>query len=940
MSHVHCVPGAPPPPSSSPPRSPFQRLRALASSGSSRGRGGGAWVLRAAGSEASPPRSEDAGERDQPRTGGAQSPGDARSGRGSSAATRYGVETRQGRARKRRRSRGGALEHDPELGREPEGASPPRPLLPSPTRADTVSPDAVDEAKGGLPAGPAADEVSAGEGPAAPGDGGVPARGHEGGGVREGSGGGAQQRVHGAPFVGEEGDYAADSEKSRGHEPVQRRGRASGGGGGRVGTEADEHELSEREVMTGREGDAVGGRGKEAGPAAAAAVAAAGRRGRNEARSLRTPRSLRSSRSAAKAPTPRAVADRDADGENSPRRDSEGEHGRSSGVSVSMPKRRRVGSPGLSAGSSVGARHHQDEPTSGGCGDAPCAGGCSGAEGQTRRARARARVGAGDAGGDGECDIADAEQASEASRGRRSSGTKTKAEEIASKLLKEGQPVFVSRGQVEEHDGGSLREGDKGVGRGGGSSGRGGDQDRPPSAAQDPEDHPDRASSCSSANSAGATSLPASTVRPGAGGVLAGGSDTRPGLMPRVPNTPGGPVPWHETSVYEANDPTEDRHVELADQGLGIRVYCVCDGHGGGRAAQFVCDNLARDVLERVAAMARERQAGEGGGERGGGKGGRGSGGGGSRGGSRAHGAGCGGGEEVEVWTGDEEEVRRTLAEAFALCDERFIAQLNPKKNRGYINAGCCVVLALLIRHKLYLAHVGDCRAVLGTVDPTRFPPARPAISPSAPLGASPEVGAVLTYSVSDGRRGSDRRGPPAAPPQPPPPTAAPASEIRGTGCVSEAAGGNTGEVVAVALSRDHNCDDMDEAAMVRARSGDENAIRVSRNDEWKGSRAIKRVAGSLAVTRAIGDAYLKEAVFSFSPYKASSGRRGRAGTRLVAPCSSRSPEDHAMGSRPLPRWPAGFGAGFYPGERWSRRPCAALSGRCRAIARPHFSRI
>lgn len=85
-------------------------------------------------------------------------------------------------------------------------------------------------------------------------------------------------------------------------------------------------------------------------------------------------------------------------------------------------------------------------------------------------------------------------------------------------------------------------------------------------------------------------------------------------------------------------------------------------------------------------------------------------------------------------------------------------------------------------------------------------------------------------------------------------------------------AGAGAAEVSAVALSRDHNCDDADEAAFVRARSADDNAIRVSRNDEWKGARAIKRVAGSLAVTRAIGDAYLKKAAFSFSPYKVSVG--------------------------------------------------------------------
>ena len=77
-------------------------------------------------------------------------------------------------------------------------------------------------------------------------------------------------------------------------------------------------------------------------------------------------------------------------------------------------------------------------------------------------------------------------------------------------------------------------------------------------------------------------------------------------------------------------------------------------------------------------------------------------------------------------------------------------------------------------------------------------------------------------------------------------------------------------EIVAVALSRDHNCYDVDEAALVKARSRDDNAIRINENQAKKGVRAIKRVAGSLAVTRAIGDAYLKNAKFSISPFKVS----------------------------------------------------------------------
>jgi hypothetical protein len=48
------------------------------------------------------------------------------------------------------------------------------------------------------------------------------------------------------------------------------------------------------------------------------------------------------------------------------------------------------------------------------------------------------------------------------------------------------------------------------------------------------------------------------------------------------------------------------------------------------------------------------------------------------------------------------------------------------------------------------------------------------------------------------------------------------------------------------------------QVAQVRQRTSDDKPVRVSRNEEWKGTKAIRRVAGSLAVTRAIGAAYLK----------------------------------------------------------------------------------
>ncbi|CAN0439981.1 unnamed protein product, partial [Discosporangium mesarthrocarpum] len=52
--------------------------------------------------------------------------------------------------------------------------------------------------------------------------------------------------------------------------------------------------------------------------------------------------------------------------------------------------------------------------------------------------------------------------------------------------------------------------------------------------------------------------------------------------------------------MYEANNPGEDRHAAVHCEELGVQLYCVCDGHGGGRAAQFTCDHLVGEVVMRL----------------------------------------------------------------------------------------------------------------------------------------------------------------------------------------------------------------------------------------------------------------------------------------------------------------------------------------------------
>ena len=74
----------------------------------------------------------------------------------------------------------------------------------------------------------------------------------------------------------------------------------------------------------------------------------------------------------------------------------------------------------------------------------------------------------------------------------------------------------------------------------------------------------------------------------------------------------------------------------------------------------------------------------------------------------------------------------------------------------------------------------------------------------------------------------------------------------------------------AVALTQDHNPNNPSEAAAVRQRCpSDRNPLRASRGDIASHvSNPLVRVAGTLAVTRALGDAYLKEPAFTSSELK------------------------------------------------------------------------
>jgi len=154
-------------------------------------------------------------------------------------------------------------------------------------------------------------------------------------------------------------------------------------------------------------------------------------------------------------------------------------------------------------------------------------------------------------------------------------------------------------------------------------------------------------------------------------------------------------------------------------------------------------------------------------------------------------------------------------------------------------NAGCCVVLGLYSRRlgKLFVGHVGDCRAVMGTLETMHL------MNNQHHQGTTSNCSFTRKPKVTRGGYAPSGRE-----------SRRPRRQSRRLG--------------AVALTRDHNCANAAEAAAVTLRSRDPQAIRPAQTDSWRGHKALDRVAGSLAVTRAIGDGYLKEEQYSLTPYK------------------------------------------------------------------------
>lgn len=170
---------------------------------------------------------------------------------------------------------------------------------------------------------------------------------------------------------------------------------------------------------------------------------------------------------------------------------------------------------------------------------------------------------------------------------------------------------------------------------------------------------------------------------------------------------------------------------------------------------------------------------------------------------------------------------------------------------KGIWNSGCCCCFAVVLRDKLWVGNLGDCRALLirklfndkkldntissSTTTKSREQNQQPALRITKPM--SDHVMARIndhSFQQSQNKHTPRKRNDQEL------------SHIQ----EEKDIGYNTDIIV---LSRDHTCDDPREADDVRRRSGDPSAIR------WNGGQADPlRVDGTLVPTRAFGNTFLK----------------------------------------------------------------------------------
>ena len=319
--------------------------------------------------------------------------------------------------------------------------------------------------------------------------------------------------------------------------------------------------------------------------------------------------------------------------------------------------------------------------------------------------------------------------------------------------------------------------------------------------------------------------------------------------------------------------PCEDRY--SIRTGKDMQAFAVIDGHGGNLAADITCSRLLDMIFKQI--------------------------------------------EDIPKGDRKPEKVVTVLDECFVECDKmileealRITALREQQKHAAILaggsqsssqssgevgrvtfqkptgRAGCCVLVLLILDGIMFFAHIGDCRAILtsesGTSSsPTRSPSQKKmkselvkdsagASSPTATTAVSPTLNSSSGFFCRDyhlesklvpllgspnGSRGSLNR------------SSLKRSREQEGNYFSHAYKG----IQVAAVTTDHSCDSTLEAEAIKTVTTDTNPIRRSINGKSNNGRGRVslpqplRVAGSLAVTRAMGDGYLKLKGLSMKPY-------------------------------------------------------------------------
>lgn len=278
---------------------------------------------------------------------------------------------------------------------------------------------------------------------------------------------------------------------------------------------------------------------------------------------------------------------------------------------------------------------------------------------------------------------------------------------------------------------------------------------------------------------------------------------------------------------YQANDPSEDRYDyilhlnldpnnDIAEKGYNLSLWAVYDGHGGTTMAEYCQNNLlphcAVAVSNALQCTITNHDIDL----------------------DRKCDLQC---DQEEV---DHSAVEEALKTAFQIVDETFLSDLSETdvqtccyKNGSWNVGACALVTALVVPHDedeasvLYTAHCGDCRGLLLTNDDDQD--GKENIIAKATRVVDAEHKSFLPVPIAE-----------------------------------EVVQSKYSHLQAVTqLTEDHSAsDNVAEQQLVLERT--DNARRAI----FTTANNTKRVAGSLAITRAMGDAYLKHPNLSFGLYK------------------------------------------------------------------------